>query len=72
MEIFERLKQIREERGYDTKTIAHILNVAEHQVMRWERGENRMKFAKYVELAKFYNLSLDYIVGQTDEPIELK
>ena len=72
MEAFERLRQIREERGYDVKTVAEILGVRERQILRWERGENRMKFSKYVELARFYGLSLDYIVGLIDEPMSLE
>ncbi len=68
MEGYERLKQIREERGYSVEDIAKVLNATAKQVKQWESGEKRMRFSKYVTLARIYDLSLDYIAGLTDMP----
>ena len=68
MECYERLKQIREERGYSVEDIARVLNATATQIKQWESGEKRMKFSKYVALARLYDLRLDYIVGLIDIP----
>ncbi len=37
----------------------------------FENGEKTMKTHEYIELAKYYNLSLDYIAGLIDTPLKL-
>ncbi|MBP3495179.1 MAG: helix-turn-helix transcriptional regulator [Clostridia bacterium] len=71
MKGYEKLAKIRMEKGYSLSRIAKVLNATTTQVRRWESGEVKMKFHKYVLLAKEYNLSLDYIVGLIDTPNKL-
>lgn len=72
MKEYENLKKIREARGYSVKDIAIALGATTRQVKRWESGRVKMKTHKYIILAKFYNLSLDYITGIINIPLELK
>ena len=72
MKEYERLEQIRKEHGYSIKYIAVLLNATPKQVRKWEKGESKMKLSKYITLAKFYNLSMDYIAGLTDEKTTIK
>ncbi len=68
MKEYERLTQLRKERGYTVKAIAEVLGCSSGSVRRWESGRAKMKFHKYILLAKLYNVSLDYIAGLTDVP----
>ncbi|MBD9114623.1 XRE family transcriptional regulator [bacterium] len=62
----DRLKEIREDRDLLQKDIAKILNIPQQNYSRYELGIIKMPIDKYVILAKFYNVSIDYLVGITD------
>ena len=62
-----RLKEIREDRDYKQIDIAKILKVTQAQCCRYEMGTNSIPVEKLVILAKFYNTSVDYLLGLTDE-----
>ncbi|MBR3806368.1 MAG: helix-turn-helix transcriptional regulator [Clostridia bacterium] len=68
---YSRLRQIREERGLKEEDIAKVLNTTVQKVCLFETGERTMKTHEYIELAKYYNLSLDYIAGLVDTPLKL-
>ena len=72
MEPYERLAIIREERGYSVEQIAKMLHTTAATVRKWESGERKMRFSKYIFLAELYNIRLDYIVGIIDEPEKLR
>lgn len=72
MEHFERLKAIREDRDLTQSNIAELLQTTRQQVSKWENGTQMMGVDKYIVLAKYYNLSLDYLLGLTDQPQKLK
>jgi len=72
MEHFERLKVIREDRDLTQSNIAELLQTTRQQVSKWENGTQMMGVDKYIVLAKYYNLSLDYLLGLTDQPQKLK
>lgn len=62
-----RLKEIREDRDLTQKQIAEILNVTQQTYQRYETGEITIDIYSLIKLAKFYNVSLDYLVGLTDK-----
>lgn len=62
-----RLKEIREDRDLTQKQIAEILNVTQQTYQRYETGEITIDIYSLIKLAKYYNVSLDYLVGLTDE-----
>lgn len=62
----ERLKEIREDRDLLQKDVAKILNIPQQNYSRYELGIIKMPIDKYVILAKYYNVSIDYLVGLTD------
>ena len=72
MKFFQRLKDLREEKGLTQKEIAYILNTTQRQYSRWETGEFEMPVSNYLKLAIYYNISLDYITGLTKERRQLK
>lgn len=62
-----RIKEIREDRDYKQSEIAKILNITQAQYSRYETGENTISLENMYKLAKFYNVSIDYLVYLTDE-----
>ncbi|MBQ7031238.1 MAG: helix-turn-helix transcriptional regulator [Bacilli bacterium] len=63
----QRLKEIREDRDIPQKEVATILNTTQQQYSKYELGIQLIPIDKLCELADFYNVSLDYLVGRTDE-----
>lgn len=64
---FKRLKDIREDRELTQAQIANILKMKQQQYARYENGTNEIPFEHIITLAKFYNVSVDYIANLTDE-----
>lgn len=62
----ERLKEIREDKDLLQKDIAKVLNIPQQSYSRYELGIIKMPIEKYEVLAKFYNTSVDYLIGITD------
>lgn len=68
---YARLKDLRDDKDLNQTQIGQILKTTQKQYSRWERGETEIPFHHIIELAKFYNVSIDYIAGLTDFPTEL-
>ena len=66
MEI-NRLKEIREDRDYKQSDIAKVLGTTQQQYSKYELGIQWISIERLVKLAKFYNTSVDYLIGLTNE-----
>ncbi|MBO5141608.1 MAG: helix-turn-helix transcriptional regulator [Clostridia bacterium] len=64
--MFEKLKEIREDRDYKEKEIADILGVAKNTYCNYEKENRRISYESIIKLAQFYNVSVDYLLGLTD------
>ena len=62
-----RLKEIREDRDINQQEIAELLNPPQHQYSKYELGIQLIPNDRLNMLADFYNTSIDYLVGRTDE-----
>lgn len=62
-----RLKEIREDKDLLQSDIARILKIPRQNYSRYELGLVSMPMERYDKLAEFYNVSIDYLVGRTDE-----
>ena len=71
MEIKNRLKDIREDRDLKQADIAELLSTTQEQISKYETGKQLMGIDKYIMLAEFYNISIDYLVGIVDTPKKL-
>ena len=69
MNHFQRLKDVREDKDITQKEAAEYLQISQTQLSRYELGKQMMGIDKYIKLAKFYNVSLDYLAGITDKPV---
>ena len=64
----ERLRELREDRDISQREIAVILNCTQTAYGKWENGKRDIKIDDLITLAKYYNVSLDYIAGLTNNP----
>lgn len=71
MEPYQRLRDLREDHDLTQADIAKILQTTQEQVSKYEIGKQMMGVDKYIKLAKFYNVSLDYLTGMIDTPRKL-
>ena len=62
-----RLKEIREDKDFSQTQIAEVLNMKQQQYSKYELGIRSMPIEKLNLLANFYNTSVDYLIGRTDE-----
>lgn len=68
LKINERLKQLRTSNNKTQKEIADFLGIHSVSVQRFEYGDRRPSIEKLVLLADFFNVSVDYLLGRTDNP----
>ena len=61
--IYQRIRDLREDSDHTQAQIAEMLNTGTTTYRRWETGEREIPFHIVIELAKFYNVSIDYIAG---------
>ena len=66
---YQRLKDLREDRTEVLKQqeIAELLGTTQQVYSQWERGVREIPFHHVITLAKFYNVSIDYIAGLTNK-----
>ena len=65
---FERIKSIRKERKIKQLDVIEFLKMHPTTYKRYESGEREVPSSVLCELAKFYNVSADYITGLCDNP----
>lgn len=72
MYTYRRLKDTREDTDKKQEDIALVLNITRQQYQLYESGKREMPMHHFVTLAKYYNVSLDYLAGLIDTPRKLK
>lgn len=62
-----KLKDLREDNDLTQTEIAHILNCKQNTYQQYESEKRQIPLDALKKLAIFYNTSIDYIVGLTNE-----
>ena len=68
MTYYENLRVIREDRGYTQKQIAEVLETTQQYYSDYENGKREIPIRVYIKLSRFYNVSIDYLAGESDSP----
>ncbi len=71
MEYSQRLRDIREDNDLTQTDVANVLKTTYQYYSTYENGKREMPFSRAIELAKYYNISLDYLAGLIDTPRKL-
>lgn len=62
----DRLKEIRKDKDLTQEDIAKVLKTSQVQYSRYETGTRTIPIEKLVQLAIYYHVSIDYLVGMTN------
>ena len=65
--MYPRLRALREDRDLTQTQIAKILGMSQTGYSKYETGENDIPTAILIKLARYYNTSIDYLLGETNE-----
>ena len=63
-----RLLDLREKRGYTQLEISDMLHLSKSSISHYEKGINVPPMDTLIELARIYEVSLDYLAGDTPIP----
>ena len=67
MFVYRKIRDLREDHDKTQKEIAQVLNMQTTVYQRYERGEREIPFWAAIKLAKYYNVSLDYLADRDDD-----
>lgn len=65
--IFDKIKDLRENKELTQREISKILNISKSTYNRWETGESFIPLVHLNDLCNFYNVSMDYVIEKTKD-----
>ena len=68
MAFYKRKRDLREDNDKTQQEIANYLGMKQPQYYRYETGSRDIPLDILIKLADFYGVSVDYILGRTDNP----
>lgn len=66
MKYSERIRGLREDRDLTQSQIADLLQIGQRTYCDYELGKTRIPVDSLITLARFYNVSMNYIAGVSD------
>lgn len=67
MDYIIRIRNLREDADKTQQEIAEYLGTSQTMYARYERGANEMPIRHLIKLSDYYQVSVDYLCGRTDE-----
>ena len=71
MHFYQRLRDMREDHDRTQGEVSRLLGISQQHYSMYERGDRELPMHHFVTLARFYNVSLDYLAGLIDTPQKL-
>ena len=62
-----RLKELREKNNLSQQAFAIKMNISQSTIGMWESGKREPNFSTIQKLADYFNVSVDYLLGRTEE-----
>ena len=66
--MYNRIRDSREDRDLNQTTVARHLGMSQTGYSKYETGENDIPTSILIKLADFYDVSIDYLLGRTNNP----
>ncbi|MDE6470783.1 MAG: helix-turn-helix transcriptional regulator [Eubacterium sp.] len=63
-----RIRDIREDNDLTQKQVSDYLHCDQSLYSKYERGQREIPLSLIIKLSELYNISVDYLVGKTDNP----
>lgn len=70
--MYQRIRNLREDKDMTQTQIAKILEMSQTGYSKYETGENDIPTNILIKLADYYNVSVDYLLNRTDNPLTNK
>ena len=64
-----RIKKLRKERGLTQEELGKVIGVSKYAVLLYEKGKNHPEAKGLAALADYFQVSIDYLMGRTDNPV---
>lgn len=65
---YQRIRDMREDHDLTQVQVARMLHMSQPGYSKYESGDNDIPTAVLIQLAKIYDTSIDYLLGQTNNP----
>ena len=66
--VYHRIRDLRTDHDLSQKQVAEYLGMSQTGYSKYEVGTNDIPSQILIRLAQFYNVSVDYLLGETDNP----
>ena len=70
--MYPRIRDLRQDHDLTQKQIAEAIGMSQTGYSKYETGENDIPTAILIKLSRLYNTSIDYLLGETDNPKRYK
>ena len=70
--MYHRIRDLREDHDMSQTVVARMLGMSQTGYSKYETGENDIPTAILIKLARFYDTSVDYLLGETDNPLRYR
>ena len=67
----ERIAELRKAKGISQEELGDILSTSRQAISKWERGEADPDISRLKDLAVYFNVSIDYLLGYDVEAISV-
>ena len=67
--MYRRVRELREDHDLTQKVMGQILSCSQRVYSNYERGDIDIPTSILIKLADFFDVSVDYLLGRTDNPI---
>ena len=64
--MYPRIRDLREDNDLNQTEVAKMLGMSQTGYSKYETGENDIPTAILIKLARFYDTSVDYLLGETN------
>lgn len=68
MPYYKRIRDLREDRDLNQTDMGKVLSCSQRVYSNYERGDIDIPTATLIKIADFHNVSVDFLLGRTDNP----
>lgn len=72
MPIYQRIRNLREDKDLTQARMGEILACSQRVYSNYERGDIDIPTTTLIKIADYHGVSVDYLLGRTDNPKMLK
>ena len=66
--VYRRIRDLRTDHDLNQQQMADLLGMSQTGYSKYEVGTNDIPTQILIKLARFYGVSVDYLLGETDNP----